>query len=82
MYHTIDIFENKNKEERIKWLVRCHKTALKCGLTCRCINVEGNTPELEMWGTKAQFLIYYLKTLKFDAEIKDGIKRWFDFLFG
>ena len=81
MYHTEDVFYNKNKDERIKWLIRCRITALKCGLTCRCIDVEGDAPKLEMWGTKLQFLKYYLKTLNFDAEIIDGIKRWFDFLF-
>ena len=80
MYHTEDVFYNKNKENRIKWLIRCRRIALKCGLTCRCIDVEGDTPKLEMWGTKRQFLKYYFKTLKFDAEIIDGVKRWFDFL--
>lgn len=80
MYHTIDIFDNVNPVTRMRYFDFCHKRALDIGLICKC-SLKDRSSKLEMWGTKCQFLRYYLETLlKCDYKMK-GFKRWFSFLF-
>ena len=78
--HTCDIFNNADMKIRMKYFDFCHKKALDCGLTCKCI-IQDYIPKLEMWGTKWQFLKYYSQTLtKCECKLK-GIKRCLSVLF-
>lgn len=73
-FYTYDIFDIKDVDKRWKYFDFCYKEALKCGLTCRCI-IKDTFMKLELWGTKYQFIKYYLKTLsKYECKLK-GVKR-------
>lgn len=71
--HTRDIF-NFNNARGMKYFDLCHKEALKCGLTCRCIT-DQPFMSLELWGRKGSFIKYYTKTLLICKKKTDGIKR-------
>ena len=73
-FHTYDIFDNEDVTERMRYFNSCHKAALRCGLTVKCIMTD-KYPKLELWGTKSQFVKYYIKTLLKCAYKYDGIKR-------
>lgn len=73
-FHTYDIFNIKDVEKTIRYFNSCHKAALKCGLTVRCIT-EDECLKLELWGTKSQFVNYYIKTLLKCSYKFDGIKQ-------
>lgn len=72
--HTKDIFNIKDTEKKMKYFNSCHKKALKCGLTCRCI-IDQPFMELELWGSKWQFIKYYVNTLLKCQRKMDAIKR-------
>ena len=74
-FYTRDIFDNKDVTERMRYFNSCHKAALRCGLTVRCI-MKDKYPKLELWGTKSQFVKYYTKTLLKCEHKCDGIKRF------
>lgn len=78
--HTLDIFDNEKVEARKPCFERCHKIALNCGLTCKCIT-EGSIFKLEMWGPKRGFIKYYAKTISKGDSIWRDIKRWISILF-
>ncbi len=79
-FHTCDIFDIEDEVVRRKYFNFCYKKALKCGLKCRCI-IENSFMELELWGSKYEFLKYYLKTLtKCQYKLK-GVRRFISFLF-
>ena len=48
-FHTYDIFNNEDITERMRYFNSCHKAALRCGLTVKCI-MEDEYPKLELWG--------------------------------
>ena len=73
-FHTYDIFNIKDVEKRMRYFDSCRKVALKCGLTVRCI-IKDKYPKLELWGTKSQFVKYYINTLLNCSYKFDGIKR-------
>ena len=73
-FHTYDIFNNEDITERTRYFNSCHKAALRCGLTVKCI-MEDEYPKLELWGNKSQFVKYYIKTLLKCVHKYDGIKR-------
>lgn len=73
-FHTYDIFNNEDVTERMRYFNSCHKAALRCGLTVRCI-MKDKYLKLELWGTKSQFVKYYIKTLLKCVYKYDGIKR-------
>ena len=73
-FHTYDIFNNVDITERMRYFNSCHKAALRCGLTVKCI-MKDEYPKLELWGTKFQFVKYYTKTLLKCVYKYDGIKR-------
>ncbi len=79
-FHTYDIFNNEDVVTRWKYFNFCHKKALNCGLVCRC-NIKDSVPKLELWGTKCQFLKYYLQTLTKCQYKLEGVKRCISFLF-
>lgn len=72
--HTKDIFNFNDEKEKWRCFDFCHKEALKCGLTCRCI-IDKSFMELELWGSKSQFVKYYIKTLTKCQRKTNGIKR-------
>lgn len=79
-FYTYDIFNIKDVTTRWKYFNFCHKKALNCGLVCRCI-IKDSFMKLELWGTKRQFLKYYLQTMT-KCEYKwEGVKRFVSFLF-
>lgn len=61
-FHTFDLFNIKDVKTRNEYFDFCHKEALKCGLTCKCI-IEDKFTRLDLWGYKSQFLRYYLRTM-------------------
>lgn len=73
-FHTYDIFNIKDVEKRMRYFDLCHEAALRCGLTVRCI-MKDKYPRLELWGTKSQFIKYYIKTLLKCEYKHDAIKR-------
>lgn len=73
-FHTYDIFNNEDVTERMRYFNSCHKAALRCGLTVKCI-MKDKYPKLELWGAKSQFVKYYIKTLLKCVYKYDGIKR-------
>ena len=73
-FHTYDIFDNEDVTKRMRYFNSCHKAALRCGLTVKCI-MKDKYPKLELWGTKSQFVKYYIKTLLKCVHKYDGIKR-------
>ena len=73
-FHTYDIFNNEDVTERMRYFNSCHKAALRCGLEVRCIMKE-EYPKLELWGTKSQFVKYYIETLLECVCKCDGITR-------
>ena len=73
-FHTYDIFNNEDVTKRMRYFNSCHKAALRCGLTVRCI-MKDKYPKLELWGTKSQFIKYYIKTILKCVYKYDGIKR-------
>lgn len=73
-FHTCDIFNIKDVEKKMRYFNSCHKAALKCGLTVGCIT-EDECLKLKLWGTKSQFVNYYIKTLLKCSYKFDGIKR-------
>lgn len=79
-YHTYDIFDNESIKTRMKYFDFCHNKALKAGLTCKCM-IKNGVPILEMWGTKWQFLRYYLRTLLKCGYKIGGIKHFVSFFF-
>lgn len=80
-FHTFDIFDNENLQTGIEYFKYCYGKALDCGLICKCILNEHEYPQLELWGTKTQFIKYYFVTLsKCDYKI-EGIKRLLKFIF-
>ena len=48
-FHTYDIFNNEDITERMRYFNSCHKAALRCGLTVKCI-MKDKYPKLELWG--------------------------------
>lgn len=64
MYHTTDIFEHHSIAARRKWIDRCYKIALKCGLICQKLVKENGDLELDMHGSKLAFVKYYLMTFE------------------
>ncbi len=79
-FYTYDIFNIDNPIIRQKYFDFCHKTALKCGLVCRCA-IDKPFEGLELWGTKYQFIKYYFKTITKNQSKINGIKRVISFLF-
>lgn len=73
-FHTTDIFNINDVETRWRYFDFCHKEALKCGLTCKCI-MDQTFMKLELWGNRCQFFKYYFKTLKMCLKKMDGVKR-------
>lgn len=73
-FYTYDIFNIKDVTERMRCFDSCRKAALSCGLTVRCI-MKDKYLKLELWGTKTQFVKYYIKTLLKCVHKYDGIKR-------
>lgn len=73
-YHTFDTFDEEYDND--KYYSFCHGAALHCGLTIIC-----KPKKMELWGTKRQFIMYYLITL-FKCENKiSGVKRILSFIF-
>lgn len=72
--HTKDIFNFKDVGKKWEYYDFCHKEALKCGLSCKCF-IDQPFMELELWGSKLQFVKYYVKTLLKCQKKMDGIKR-------
>ncbi len=64
VYYTSDVFEHPNVIARRKWLDRCYKIAVKCGLTCRKVVDENREFTLYMHGPKLAFVKYYLMTFE------------------
>ncbi len=64
IYHTADIFSHSNTATKRKWLDRCYKIAVKCGLTCRKVVEENRDLVLDMHGSKLAFVKYYLMTFE------------------
>ena len=59
-FHTYDIFDNEDVTERMRYFNSCHKAALRCGLTVRCI-MKDKYPKLELWGPNLNLLNITLK---------------------
>lgn len=78
-FHTYDFFDFEDAEKAMKFFNFCHKKALGSGLTCKCI-IDDQFPTLELWGTKYQFVNYYLQTLTKCEHVLDGVKCLLSFL--
>lgn len=80
IFHTYDIFNSTDQKINIEYFDFCHKKALRCGLSCVCIDMESRVPKLKLTGTKWEFIKYYFLTLtKCECKWK-GIKRLLSFV--
>jgi hypothetical protein len=78
-FHTYDIFDIKDEVKRKRYFDSCLKEALNCGLTYEYF-MENSIIKLELWGSRLEFLRYYLKTLIKCQHKLNGIIRLASFL--
>lgn len=73
-FKTYDVFDIKDEDTRKYCLLRCRNMALQCGLVCKC-HLDGMNTRLYLYGTKQQFVRYYIRSLTFNKPLFDGLKR-------
>lgn len=79
-FHTYDIFNIEDVVTSQRYFDSCHKKALNSGLKCLCLTND-SFKVLVLWGTKHQFLKYYLSTIMaYECKWK-GVIRFISFLF-
>lgn len=77
---TVDIFEYKDAEKRMKYFDFCRKKALKYGLICSS-HIDGMNTRLFIEGRKLKVVQYYLATVFKTGDGIDGIKRLISIIF-
>lgn len=76
-FHTYDIFNGIANTKNCYDF--CHSIALKSGLSCKCY-IEDVSMKLELWGSKQQFIKYYIRTITKCYKF-EGVKRLISMIF-
>lgn len=79
--HTCDVFNHGDEGARQRCFISCYKKALLNRGLINCVHYEDDRITLELWGTKYQFIKYYLLTLLKTEHKVDGVKRLISIVF-